>query len=181
MRMLHDLIDRFQAKFPPNRLVALAMGLLLPTVITPAAAFLAVWVPAHFPGLPTFTAGQLTAYGVLGGSAALLAGITAGYKYIDGWQKHERGKRTLVLAEIESEMARAERENKLKVALASTAASPEHAIEAIEQAFGANAGVKSSDAAPPPGSPAAAIAQSAPPHGDPLRSPSSTAPPPRST
>lgn len=83
------LLDRFQAKFPPNRLVALAMVMLLPTVIVPAAGYFAVWVPQHFPGLPTFTAAQLTAYGVAGASAALLAGITAGYKWLDGWQKHE--------------------------------------------------------------------------------------------
>lgn len=138
--MLNNLIDRFQAKFPPNRLVALAMALLLPTVITPAAAFLAVWVPAHFPGLPTFSAEQLTAYGVLGGSAALLAGITAGYKFIDGWQKDEAGRRALQLALVESRTAAADREGKLKVALISNAASPEHAIDAIEQAFGDRGG-----------------------------------------
>lgn len=87
--MFNALIDRFQAKFPPNRLVALAMALLIPTAITPAAAYVATWVPAHFPGLPAFTPAQLTAFAITGGLAALTAGVTAGYKYIDGWQDHE--------------------------------------------------------------------------------------------
>ena len=87
--MLNRLIDAFQAKFPPNRLTALVMALLVPTVIVPLSAYLTVWVPAHLPGLPTFTAAQLTAYGIAGGTAAFLAAITAGYKFLDGWQKHE--------------------------------------------------------------------------------------------
>lgn len=87
--MLNALIDKFQAKFPPNRLVALALALLVPAVIVPAAGYVAVWVPAHFPGLPTYTAAQYTAFGITGATAALLAGVTAGYRWLDGWQKHE--------------------------------------------------------------------------------------------
>jgi hypothetical protein len=87
--MLNSLIDRFQAKFPPNRLVALAMAIALPTVIAPAAGYVAAWVPANFPELPTFTSGQLAGFAVTGFGAALLAGVTAGYKWLDGWQKQE--------------------------------------------------------------------------------------------
>jgi len=87
--MLNRLIDTLQAKFPPNRLVALALALLLPTVIVPVSGYVAVWVPAHFPGLPAYTPAQYTAFAITGIGAALLAGITAGYKFIDGWQKKE--------------------------------------------------------------------------------------------
>lgn len=121
---LSALIDRFQAKFPPNRLTALAMGALIPLVITPAAAFLAVWIPAHFPGLPTFTAAQLTAYGILGGSAALLGGITAGYKFIDGCQKDEKNQLELALEE-------ARLESKERIVIAERAASPWEALDAL--------------------------------------------------
>ncbi len=86
--MLNQILDSLQAKFPPNRLVALAMVTLLPFIAS-GAGYLAVWVPVHFPGLPPFTAAQLTAFGATTVGGILLAGITAGYKYIDGWQKDE--------------------------------------------------------------------------------------------
>lgn len=86
--MLNQILDSLQAKFPPNRLVALAMVTLLPFIAS-GAGYLAVWVPAHFPGLPPFTAAQLTAFGVATVSGILLAGITAGYRWLDGWQKDE--------------------------------------------------------------------------------------------
>lgn len=101
--MLNALIDKFQAKFPPNRLVALALAVLVPLAIVPAAGYIAVWVPAHLPGLPTFTAAQYTAFGVTGAGTALLAGATAAYKFIDGWQKHEGRKADAELKRLAQE------------------------------------------------------------------------------
>jgi len=75
------LIDKAQATFPPNRIVAL----LTPTVFVPVSGFLAAWVAKHFPGLPQFSSAQITGFMLVGGLAAL----TAGYKWLDGWQKAE--------------------------------------------------------------------------------------------
>lgn len=100
--MLNQVIDSLQEKFPPNRLVAVAMVALLPFIAT-AAGFLAVWVPAHFPGLPPFSAGQLTAFGATTVAGILLAGITAGYKYVDGWQKDEAQRHAAVERAAERE------------------------------------------------------------------------------
>lgn len=122
--MLNALIDKFQATWTPNRLVAAAMALLIPLAIAPAAGYVAVWIPQHFPGLPTFTTAQLTAFGIAGVSAALLAGVTAGYQWIDGWQKHEN--RQAYVKDAEAEHRRA-------LELAAVAApDPFHAINALD-------------------------------------------------
>lgn len=73
-------VDTVQAKFPPNR-VALA----LTPLIAAGAAVASPWLAQHFPGLPTFSAGQLTAYGVLAAGSI----IALGYKFVDGCQKDE--------------------------------------------------------------------------------------------
>lgn len=79
--LIGSVINGLQAKFPPNRIVAL----LTPVVFVPVAAFVAAWVPKHFPGAPTFSADQLLASATTGAVSAL----AIAYKWIDGWQKHE--------------------------------------------------------------------------------------------
>lgn len=81
MSYLSILIDKVQAAFPVNRVVVL----LTPLVFVPASAWVSAYVAEHFPGLPQFSSGQVTAVAV---SGAVIAG-TAAYKWIDGWQKHE--------------------------------------------------------------------------------------------
>lgn len=153
--MLNSFIDRFQAKFPPNRLVALAMALLLPTVIAPGAAYVAAWVPAHFPGLPAFSAAQLTAFALAGASTALLAGVTAGYKYIDGWQKDEEGVRKLERLGVEEAHRNRQQAYEVELALIKSADDPFNAKDAVDQYFGTAADEESPEApearvAPPP-------------------------------
>lgn len=136
--MLSNLIDRFQAKFPANRLAALAMALLTPLVVTPAATYVAAWLPAHFPGLPTFTPTQLTVFAVTGGLAALVAGITAGYKFIDGWQDHEErtffGKPLPGEDSDRVEIAKIEAEAKKMVALVEAGHLPESLLDLVHGA-----------------------------------------------
>lgn len=151
--MLNNLIDKLQAKFAPNRLVALAMAILIPTVITPGAAFLAAWVPAHFPGLPAFTAGQLTAFAITGGGAALLAATTAGYQWIDGWQFDEARKHG-------AEQARLEREHQLRMAIVKSE-SPHTAVDALDLVSGG--GKSQPEPGPSPDSPSAAVSGAVPP------------------
>jgi hypothetical protein len=74
-------IDKLQATFPVNRVVAL----LTPTVFMPASAWLAGWAAKHLPGLPVFSASEVDGLMIAGALGAL----AAGYKWIDGWQKHE--------------------------------------------------------------------------------------------
>jgi hypothetical protein len=74
------LIDKFQATFPPNRIVAL----LTPFAAAGIAAGTA-WVAQHFPGLPAFNATELTAFALAG--VATVIGLA--YKWLDGWQAHE--------------------------------------------------------------------------------------------
>lgn len=74
-------IDKAQAAFPPNRIVAL----LTPTVFMPAAAWLAGWGAKHLPGLPIFSASEIDGLMIAGALGAL----AAGYKWLDGWQKAE--------------------------------------------------------------------------------------------
>ena len=152
-RMLSGLIDRFQAKFPPNRLTALAMGILIPFVITPAAAYVAVYVPKHFPGLPTFSVAQLVAFGVAGGGGALLAGITAGYKWLDGWQRSEGATHSRII-----EAARRDHEVQLeamrldsaeRVAIAEQAGSSAEAAYALDM-IGSQGPIESASPPPPP-------------------------------
>jgi hypothetical protein len=80
MTFLNTLIDKLQAAFPVNRVVALASPLVGAGVAAGAA-----WVAQHFPGLPVFDSAQLTAIAVTAFSSV----VVAAYKWIDGWQKHE--------------------------------------------------------------------------------------------
>lgn len=180
--MLNSIIDNLQAKFPPNRLVALAMALLIPTVITPAAAFVAVWAPTHLPGLPAFSTAQLTAFGIAGASAALLAATTAGYKWIDGWQRHEGAQYRQGVDAIEVAQRELERFHEKEVALIRAADSPERGVEAIEQLLGGRPlGLGGEEGVPPEeGSPSATVASAAvpPPPPQPAQSPPVDLPPP---
>lgn len=81
MSFVDDLIDKLQGAFPVNRIVAF----LTPLVFVPVSAFAAAWAAEHFPGLPQFSPGEITAFMGIGATAAL----AAGYKWLDGWQKHE--------------------------------------------------------------------------------------------
>lgn len=79
-KALDKVLDYLQGVFPPNRVVAL--------LTAPVAAGVAVgtaWVAQHFPGLPAFDSAQLTAFALAGAAAV----VTAAYKWIDGWQRHE--------------------------------------------------------------------------------------------
>lgn len=79
--IINTWIDQLQAKWPPNRIVAV----LTPVAFVPLAGFLATWVANHFPGIPTLDPNWLSGIFVTGAASALLMA----YKWIDGWQKHE--------------------------------------------------------------------------------------------
>lgn len=99
MRLLNAVIDGLQRKFPPAR-ATLAIVALVTPVVAAASAVGTPWVATHFPGLPTFTSGQLTTF-ALGGIAAVLgAAVPLAYRYIDGWQKKEEADRTAAAATL---------------------------------------------------------------------------------
>lgn len=75
---VNRLIDLLQAKFPANRIVVL----LTPLAFAPAAGYVTAYVAQHFPGLPQFSAAQITGLFVTG---ALIA-FGKAYKWLDGWQ-----------------------------------------------------------------------------------------------
>lgn len=83
-------IDKAQATFPPNRIVAI----LTPTVFMPVSAWLTGWGVKHLPGLPVPSATEIDGLMIAGSLGAL----AAAYKWIDGWQKHEE--RTAARARI---------------------------------------------------------------------------------
>jgi len=70
-------------------------------VVTPVAAVIPPWLAKHFPGLPGFSAAQLTAFGVAGATAAL----TLGLHYLHGWQVWERLEATGAISITEGETA----------------------------------------------------------------------------
>lgn len=115
--MLNSLIDRFQAKFPPAKLTTL----LTPTVFVPASIWITGYVAKHFPGLPAFTTGQVTAFMIAGGFAAM----TASFKRVDGWQKHEK-------READAELVQLRDENAAHLAVIEKAQSPTEAEMALE-------------------------------------------------
>lgn len=83
LSFLHACIDKLQATFPPNRIVVL----LTPLVFVPAAGAVSAWVAEHFPGI------SLSEEAVIGFAVAgALSALTAAYKWLDGWQQHERMK-----------------------------------------------------------------------------------------
>lgn len=76
---MSTIIDRIQAAFPINRIVA-----LLAAPFAAVAGGLAAWLGAHFPGLPPLDPNWLAGiFSVAAASAATLA-----YKWLDGWQKN---------------------------------------------------------------------------------------------
>lgn len=83
MKLLNGAINYLQKKFPPNRVVTL----LTPLVFVPASAFVSAWVAKNVPGAHLNPAEVSGAF-VVGG----LAAVTAAYKWVDGWQKHEQSK-----------------------------------------------------------------------------------------
>lgn len=152
--MLNSLIDRFQTKFPPNRLTALAMLVLA----APAAAlggYVAVWVPKHFPGLPTFTPKQYTGFLVTGAGVVALAGISAGYKFLDGWQKDEHDRRGAAIEaaqrDHEAHLEAMRLESRERIAIAERAGSSDEAAEVLGHALDApGAALRASMPASPP-------------------------------
>jgi hypothetical protein len=77
--LITAIVDKFQAIFPPNRLMLILAG-----PITAASIWLSAWITTHVPGaeLPV---------GVVAGAigAAALITITLIYKWFDQWQKGE--------------------------------------------------------------------------------------------
>lgn len=93
-------IDQLQAKYPPNRVVAI----LLVALGAPLAAlggYLAVWVPKHFPGVPAFSPGQYTAFFIAGAGIVATAAITQAYRFVDGVQRHEEQVRAVASEEAQ--------------------------------------------------------------------------------
>lgn len=88
MKLLNPIIDRLQAKFPPARATLAILAILTP-IVAAGAAVATPWLATHFPGLPQFTTGQLTAFALGGIGSVLSIAVPLGYKYIDGWQKKE--------------------------------------------------------------------------------------------
>lgn len=122
--MLNALIDRFQAKLPPNRLVAL----LTPLVFVPASAALSAWIGAHFPGL------NLSEGAIIGfGTAAALAALTTAYRWMDGWQKDESRQSATA---HEAELAKLEAETAKILTLIDEGHVPQNLLSAIEDRIG---------------------------------------------
>lgn len=86
--MLGAIIDFLQAKLPPARMAALLTALVTP-FLTAGAAWLAPWAAQNLPGLPVYSAAQLTAIAVAAVLSVLITTVTVAYKWIDGQQKHE--------------------------------------------------------------------------------------------
>jgi peptidoglycan/LPS O-acetylase OafA/YrhL len=82
LALLSRGIDKLQATLPPNRLVVL----LTPLAFMPAAGFITAYVAQHFPGLPTFSTPEVAGFF----AAGALAAFVKAYKWLDGWQAHER-------------------------------------------------------------------------------------------
>lgn len=82
--MLNTIIDKLQATFPVNRIVV-----LLTPVFVAISGWLSTWAAQNLPGIPPLDSDWLTGIFVAGA----LSAATAAYKWIDGWQKHERDAR----------------------------------------------------------------------------------------
>jgi uncharacterized membrane protein (DUF485 family) len=80
VKLFSALVDKFQATFPPNRIVVL----LTPTVFLPAAAYASTWLATNAPGI-ALPQGAIIGFG----AAAALAAITLAYKWLDHWQLGE--------------------------------------------------------------------------------------------
>lgn len=78
---LSALIDKIQATFPPNRIVAI----LTPIIGVPVAGYLSVqaakWIPGHPHYDPAVILGLF--------AAGALSALALANKWLDGWQQHE--------------------------------------------------------------------------------------------
>lgn len=74
--------QRLRAAFPVNRVVTI----LTPLVFVPVSGYVATWVPQHLPGIGFQPSSGMVLGLFLSGATAAL---TAAYKWLDGWQKHE--------------------------------------------------------------------------------------------
>jgi hypothetical protein len=81
VKLLVEGLAVLQEKFSLNRVVALFTVF----VAVPAGGWLSAYAATHFPGLPHFSAGDLTKIIAVGGASAL----AIGYKWLHGWQEHE--------------------------------------------------------------------------------------------
>lgn len=97
--MFDVLIDSVQKKWPPNR-VAIALAVLLTPLIALASAAATAWTQTHFPGLPEFTAGQVTATALAVVVAVVTTIVSLVYKLVDGWQKEQEQAARVVTAHI---------------------------------------------------------------------------------
>jgi hypothetical protein len=89
--LLNRGIDKLQETFPVNRVVIL----LTPIIFVPGAAVVSAWIGKNFPGV------SFSKEAVVGFAAAgALSALTAAYKWIDGWQKHEANVQAAVAAAI---------------------------------------------------------------------------------
>jgi len=79
-KLLATFAAYLQAKFPVNRIVVL----LTPVFVT-LSGYASAWMAEHFPGLPQFTSAQITGFMVAGA----VAGLTAAYRWLKGWEAHE--------------------------------------------------------------------------------------------
>lgn len=129
-----DQIDRLQATYPPNRVVAL----LLVVLGAPAAAiggYLATWVPSHFAGVPAFTSGQYTSFFLTGAGVVALSAITMAYRFIDGVQKDEQHVTALAnesaARDHAGHMEALRLESAERVALVEKADNVDHAVELL--------------------------------------------------
>lgn len=62
------------------------LHLLSTFIIVPVAGFITAWVAKHFPGLPHFSKGEVSAFFMTGASS----GLGLMLHYLHGWQLWER-------------------------------------------------------------------------------------------
>lgn len=83
------IIDYLREKFPLNRTVIYITGVVT-VFVTPLAGGVAAWLAEHAPLVAEQVGSkQLTAIFVTGSVSFAAFVITALYKFLDGWQKHE--------------------------------------------------------------------------------------------
>lgn len=99
LKLLAEGLSYLQSKFPVNRVVVL----LTPLVFVPVAGYVTSWAAVHIPGLPAINPTEVTALFGTGAATAL----ALGYKWIDGWIKHEQAEHGITLIELEAEIAAA--------------------------------------------------------------------------
>jgi hypothetical protein len=80
IKLLAKAAAYLQEEFPVNRVVVLAT----PGFVA-LSGYVSAWMAEHFPGLPQFTSAQITGFMVAGA----VAGLTAAYRWLKGWEAHE--------------------------------------------------------------------------------------------